>query len=80
MNLEHIMMEFNKMLDKAEFNLKMELEAHEWLINQLKIELIKANNNSNTQAINFIKEEMNFQNLMIKMTKEEINLLYNLKK
>lgn len=80
MNLEHIMMEFNEMLDKADFNLKMELEAHEWLINQLQIELIKAKNNSNTQAINFIKEEMNFQNLMIKMTKEEINLLYNLKK
>lgn len=75
MNLKHIMMEFNKMLDKAEFNLKMELEAHEWLINQLKIELIKAKNSSDTQAINFIKEEMNFQNLMIKMTKEEISLL-----
>ena len=75
MNLKHIMMEFNKMLDKAEFDLKMELEAHEWLMNQLKIELIKAKNSSDTQAINFIEEKMNFQNLMIKMTKEEISLL-----
>lgn len=75
MNLKHIMMEFNKMLDKAEFNLKMELEAHEWFINQLKIELIKAKNSSDTQAINFIEEKINFQNLMIKMTKEEISLL-----
>jgi hypothetical protein len=75
MNLKHIMMEFNKMLDKAEFNLKMELEAHEWLMNQLKIELIKAKNSSDTQAINFIEERMSFQNLMIKMTKEEISLL-----
>lgn len=63
------------MLDKAEFDLKMELEAHEWLINQLKIELIKAKNSSDTQAINFIEEKMKFQNLMIKMTKEEIDLL-----
>ena len=75
MNLKHIMMEFNKMLDKAEFDLKIELEAHEWLMNQLKIELIKAKNSSDTQAINFIEEKMNFQNLMIKMTKEEIDLL-----